>query len=46
MTVSIGVAVGPGETPTAVVQLADACRYPAKATGRNRVTPPADAAGR
>jgi len=45
VTVSAGVAPGPGETATAVVQLADACLYRAKAAGRNRVTAGAGIAG-
>jgi len=45
LTVSAGVALGPGETATAVVQLADACLDRAKASGRNRVTARAGAAG-
>lgn len=37
VTVSGGCALGPGETIAAVVQLADACLYQAKAAGRNQI---------
>ena len=37
VTVSGGCAVGPGDSPASLVQVADHCLYGAKAAGRNRV---------
>ena len=37
MTVSGGCALGPGASIEAVVHVADACLYEAKAGGRNRI---------
>lgn len=38
VTISGGLAVGPADSITTVIELADSCLYQAKAAGRNRIT--------